>query len=96
MGWAGGKVGRKFPLNSEEISPRKVLMKLYFHPVEIFPVHEIVFSPAGQTPPNFRRNFLLTSSHEIGPWSCPTKLLYGKIDLTKSRGPLAPGRADYL
>ena len=68
MGWAGGKVGRKFPLNSEEISPRKVLMKLYFHPVEIFPVHEIVFPPGGQIPPNFRRNFLLTSSHEIGPW----------------------------
>ena len=67
MGWAGGKVWRKFPLNSEEISPRKLLMKLCFRLVEIIPVHEIVFPPGGQIPPNFRSNLLLTSSHEIGP-----------------------------
>ena len=69
MGWAGGKVWRKFPLNWEEFYPQKVLMKLCFHLVEIFLVHEIAFPPAGQIPPNFRRNFLLTWSHELGPRS---------------------------
>ena len=67
MGWAGGKVWRKFPLNWEEFYPQKVLMKLCFHLVEIFLVHEIAFPPAGQIPPNLRGNFLLTWSHEIGP-----------------------------
>ena len=69
MGWAGGKVGRKFPYNWEEFYSQRVFIKLGFHMVEIFLVHEIVFPPAGQIPPNFRGNFLLTLSHEIGPRS---------------------------